>query len=443
MFFAGRIDRESRALAALVGAAPRGVLTFAIYDDYATPEKAAGFLSRTLPFALHIMEMSASHKALADSIAMLGSQKRCVFVLNTEAAFPDLLAHLNRQAERFRHTPHSLVLWVSESAFEKILQAAPAFAQMRSGLFDFRLKQAAWGPEPVAVNTQICENIDEMRVRAKTYRERIRTTSDPRKLADLHNRLGFALAFLRSYREARQAILRSLELARRIGDRTLEADDLFLLGQVALYSNRLKRAAVLLDASARVSNGAVDAGMDWALSALASRQGDFARAARHAEASVAKCRASGDREGLALALRQLALCHQSENRLEEAEAALREVLTLPRERVGPRDRALAEWNLAEITARRGLVEEAEEQMWRILRQFQDLQDYESLALAWYRLASLAESRNDFAAAVERLEEAGWLWREAGREDYAQRIEAQIEALRRFRNWQAEPAALSA
>lgn len=443
MFFADRLDRESKALSSLVNAASRGLLTFALYDDPATPAQVATAIRRKLQIPFSSIELSGSQKRLADAIALLGNQTRCVFVTRAEAAFPELLGHLSRHAERFRHSPHCLVVWVTEAGFEQILHSAPSFAALRSRLFDFRAKQISWRPEPDAVNSLVCGSIDEMKSRVKGYREKIKATNDPNKLADLYNRLGFSLAFLRSYGEARQVIVRSLKLARVIHDRMLEADDLFLLGQVSLYTNRLRRAEVLFNASLRLTNGHCDAGMDWALSNLASRQGDFAKATAHAQASVNKCRASGDQEGLAMALRQLAQSFQAENRLDEAENALREVLTLPKDRMGPRDRALAEWNLAELTARRGLLDEAESQMWRTLRQFQDLQDYESLALAWYRLAGVAESRRQWAAAEERLEEACWLWREAGREDYAIKIQAQIESLRQFRSWDGAPAALTA
>lgn len=443
MFFGDRLEKETKALAALTEAASRGLITFAMYDHSGTPAQVAQAFRKRLRIPFSQLEMSVSQKRLADAIALLGNQKRCIFVTQTEAAFPELLHHLNTNAERFRHSPHCLVVWVTESGLEQILTGAPTFAALRSRLFDFRMQPMSWGPDTAAVNSMVCKSLAEMKTRVRNYRDAIRTATQPTKLADLYNRLGFALASLHSYAEARQAILKSLKLARTICDRSLEADDLFLLGQIALYRNQVARAEVLLQASARMTNGHLDAGMNWAFSNLANRRGEFTKATAYAQDSVAQCRTSGDKEGLALALRQLAQCHQAENRLDEAEVALREVLALPRDQMGMRDRALAEWNMAEITARRGMHQEAEGQMWRILRQFQDLQDYESLALAWFRLAALAESRGEWGAAEERLEEAKWLWQEAGRDDYAVRMEAQIERLKQFRSWNGSPEALTA
>lgn len=438
MSLPARFDRESNALIALVSASPRGMLTFALYDHPSVRDRAAEYVKHRLRIPFDVIVLSAAQKRVADAISQAGNRKKCIFVYHLEDALPDFLAHAERNAERFQQSPHAVIFWVSEATFQKVLRGAPALAALRCRLFDYREREESWNPAPIPANTVVCDNLEEIKERVALYRKRLKDCTDPHRIADLCNRLGFSLAFLREYPEAQRAIRRSLSLARQTGDVALQADNLFLLGQVALYSNSLRRAEILLNASSKLLKGDCDAGLHWALSSLASRKGDLTAATHHGEMSVAKSRSAGDPEGLALALRQLAQCYQAENRLGDAELALREALHLPKDRIGPRDRALAEWSVAEIAARKGDLDGAESQMWRILRQFQDLRDMQSLAMAWYRLAGIAESRRDWLVAEERLQEASWLWREAGRADYAEKIDQQIASMRQFRNWDSNP-----
>lgn len=428
MTLATRVEREADSIAALVNAATKGVFTFVLCDHDETPAKAAAYLATRIKIPLYLINVEESGGKLGDALSRLGSRRSCVFVSISDAAIPPYLPLLCRDTARLRRVPHAVMFWVSEAGFHRISRSAPEFAAIRSRLFDLRRKGIAWHPEPLAANTLVCGDIDEMKGRAAACRQQLAVCEDSRKKADLYNRLGFTLSVLREYRDAVSAIRQSLALSRSLSQPALEADNLFLLGQVALFRDRLRRAQVLLNASAARMNGNCDAGLHWALSSLAIRQGDLPLATGHAEASVAGSRAARDNEGLALGLRQLAQCYAGSGLLQEAETALTEILALPRDSVGARERALAEWQLAEITLRRGDLDVAEAKMLRALRPLQELRDQDSLALAWYRLASVAEQRGDFSGAAERLEEALWLWREAGREDYAAKVESQLLAL---------------
>jgi tetratricopeptide (TPR) repeat protein len=426
MSSAARVQQEANSVAVLVNAATKGLFTFALHDHHSTPADTAAYVAPRLRVPVRVMRVEDAGGRLGDTLMSLGNRRSCVFVTISDEAIPPYLPALCRETARLRRVPHAVMFWVSESGYQRITRTAPEFAAIHSRLFDFRHTALAAAEAP-AVNSLVCGNIEEMRERAERCRADLAGCEDAAAQADLQNQLGFALSVLREYRDAARALLRSLTLSRRIGDRALEADNLFLLGQVALFRDRLRRAEILLTASAKLMEDGRDAGLNWALSALAIRQGDLDRAMAHAEASAATCRRKQDFEGLALALRQLAQCRIANGALDSAESALRELFSLPAGRVGARERALGEWQLAEITLRRGDLKSAEANMLRALRPLQELRDPESLAMAWYRLAMVAEQRGDRSAAAERLEEALWLWREAGREDQAAAIERQLSA----------------
>jgi predicted ATPase/Tfp pilus assembly protein PilF/DNA-binding XRE family transcriptional regulator len=131
---------------------------------------------------------------------------------------------------------------------------------------------------------------------------------------------------------------------------------------------------------------------------ITQRQGDPGRATALLEESLAQCRESGDKHGVARALHGLGIVATSRGNLAQAEALYTEVLDLGRALGDQHSVARALYNLGRMAMGRGDPERAEALLEESLALCRELSDTAGAARALYGLGGVAYGRGDLARA---------------------------------------------
>lgn len=230
---------ELRSLALLIRETDDNLIALVLYRHWHNRQEAVEALKKHLQ--LPVAEFSLTPQLKNPLIflkAVPPDERRCLFVYGLEEALPEAAGYLNLQREAFRHIPHAVLFWVTESGLRTLAQKAPDFWAWRSGVFDLRTPgegTSLAAPHYLISDGPLYADRNELERKISLYLELLRdydqhTPRDVEFLAGLHLKLAIVLFYLSRYREAEAEFRRALDLYRQIRDRQGELNALGNLG---------------------------------------------------------------------------------------------------------------------------------------------------------------------------------------------------------------------
>ncbi|MCL6450586.1 MAG: tetratricopeptide repeat protein [Acetobacteraceae bacterium] len=220
-----------------------------------------------------------------------------------------------------------------------------------------------------------------------------------------------------SYGEAREKLLKAIDISRQAGSRSGEAAAWHQLATVDLHQGSYGAAREGFLRSLEISRGLRDrAAQASALHQLATldlHQGCLDRARQGFESSLALKVVLGDLPGQAVAWHNLASIDLREGRLSEAREKLERSLSIKRQ-VGDRPGEAVAWHqLGSLDLEEGELQAAREKMKRALALRQELGDRRGEAVAWHQMACIDLREGNLVAARERFLRALQMRQEIG------------------------------
>ncbi|MBI3650306.1 MAG: tetratricopeptide repeat protein [Acidobacteria bacterium] len=355
---------------------------------------------------------------------------QAVFVSGLEYSLPvaakadktPVVANLNASRNSFSKVVRCpLVLWVPEYVLTAIIQGAPDFFSVRSGVFFFTPKiedtrSLAHSLMRGDVNANFNLTYDEKLERIQTIKGLL---ADYKKFPDerreyhsefgLHIRLGLLYASLGDYSSAQDHLQQAIYIAQRLNDDGLESSALDALASLYTDQGRWEEAEYIsqkaLELSRKIGNQILEANILNSLGNIYFQQG------KEAEAESAYCRSlklfrqNSDRVGEAYTLGNLAMIRSDQENWPEAEKLFQQSLEIYRQ-FGDRineGRTLDALGLTYYG--QGRLEEAEAIHQQSLRIFEETGNLVEQGLALKYLAMLHFDNGDIKQALALAEQA--------------------------------------
>ncbi len=229
------------------------------------------------------------------------------------------------------------------------------------------------------------------------------------------------------HQEAFGHMTRALTLSREAGDQVAEARTLCNIGLIHLNEGRYGQAAVILEECLILFQETGDRfGQSRALGNLGAakrRLGHVQEAAGHYQQALALARQIGDQSGQAETLSRLGMLNLRQDRHEQAAGQLQEALALFRQIHEPPGVARALLRLGELSTRQQRYTEAADQLQQSLQLFREDGDKPSEATALNRLGEASRlagqpdhARAWYAAALELATQTGMRYEQAHAHD---------------------------
>lgn len=274
---------------------------------------------------------------------------------------------------------------------------------------------------------QVLSNLANVSLRRGRLEEAVQRLHEALRIQEsLHDRAGMAqtlynlslpLGAASRWSEAEELLRRSLAIARDLGDPLSEAEARYALAGVRVSQDRWLDAETLLRQVLAIheTNGRRARAADvLAVLAFVERQtGRTADAAEHARSSAQRYREIERPRDAARVFGELAQDLRALGRPADAESALREALALWQVAGAPAGRAKALHQLGMFLAEEQRLEEAEAPLREALILARDLVAPRLEAHVLFLLALVAESRDEWAAARERLIQSADTFRHLG------------------------------
>ncbi len=167
-------------------------------------------------------------------------QRAVVFFVDLERGDEKAWKSLDHNRDYLGARPHTLVFWVTGKGRVDAANKAPHFWAQRSLVFDFTVEQPE---QQMELRTEWAgrglwiENFDDAERQLSLFRGLLdefdeMPSAPPQTLADLNGKVAWLLHYLDRREEALPFLREQLDLARKIGDRNLEAEALVNLAQV-------------------------------------------------------------------------------------------------------------------------------------------------------------------------------------------------------------------
>ncbi|NOX61350.1 MAG: tetratricopeptide repeat protein [Chloroflexi bacterium] len=300
----------------------QGVWIFCLYNTVAVREAVTEVLREQLE-ALPVYEFSLSEDqpnplAYLEQLPEDARADPCVIVFHgVESAMGQGFdRYLETYREQFMALPHSLVFWVRQGAWQRLIRHAPNFYARNAGIFDFRVHipehlqtRSITASAPLEwKDAQDMERLEQLYTNLLAEYERDR---EPAKdmMADLLGKLGFIHYFKGDVIEAIDHCRKALTIAREIGDRWAENAYLGNLGNAYYSLGRVQQAIEYyrqaLEISREIGDHSREANVLKALGDLALRQARLDDAQKHYQRALHIYASIGERVGQADLLKVL------------------------------------------------------------------------------------------------------------------------------------------
>lgn len=247
-----------------------------------------------------------------------------------------------------------------------------------------------------------------------------REAGDRKLEADVMGLWGRALTWLSRHEEAEERLLAALELAKQLGDLSLQGSCFTNLGIVAdIGGDRAKARSYFEQAHATfMTTGDRDgtAGAVSNLSIVYWREGDLDAARRFCEESLVLNRQTGDLDGQAKSLGNLGLLLNEQGRFAEAEARTREALEVARDMGSAYNVARMLGILSSALAAQGDYEASRAASAEALELDLSVNDRQDACFHYQGLAEVALALGDLDTAAKRIGSGLALARAIGERD---------------------------
>lgn len=361
-----------------------------------------------------------------------------LFVSGLEFSLPDaaeahatpLIANLNASRNSFAKTlPCPVVLWVPEYVMRAIMQGAPDFFSIRSGVYFFtatpaeldQLAQGLFAGEYLAVsNLPKAEKADRI-VAIK------RLLADYELLPDKHRdrsieralieQLGDLLYTKGEYDAAIKQHAQALQIAEELGNRADAARSLHRVGMIyeargeyesalAAYSQSLKIKEDLGDRRGAASSlhqmGSIDV-----------ERGEYDAAIARYEDALRIFEELDERAGVSASLHNIGIIHQRRGEYQMALERYEQALKIEQELGDWRGTAVSLHQIGMIHYVRGEYEAALAHYERVLRIFEELDDHAGVSDSLHSIGIIHQRRGEFEAAKAAYKQSLQIKQELG------------------------------
>ncbi len=135
------IEKEINRLATLLNNTQSGCLIFAIYDTASNRDEIIGRLKGKLKIPIYEFHITQKQKNPLKLLQHLDTATHlAVSLYNIEQAFPEALGYINYQREALLNQNWGLIFWITEYGRNEIANKSADFWSLRSGVFDFRIR---------------------------------------------------------------------------------------------------------------------------------------------------------------------------------------------------------------------------------------------------------------------------------------------------------------
>lgn len=393
-----------------------------------------------------------------------------IFVSGLEHSLPTLtgastttfIANLNASRNSFPQTmPRPLVLWVPEYVLTAIVQGAPDFFSIRSGVYAFaatpeELTEFArilfagdhWQAESLplpekqhrlaairgllaeyeALPVERQDRRTQMRLLDRlgvllsaqgNYTEALRQfqqavrlaegLGDRASVASLLHRLGMRYQAIGEHDKALQCYKQSLRIAEEQGDRSLVAPSLHQLGTLYQALGEYDQALQYYDKSLRILEELNDrlgiANSLGQVGILHHAQGAYREALSNYEQALRIFEELGDRTGLIITLHQLGILHQLRGEHSEALRHYEESMRIAEELGDRAQVARSLHQLGNLYYLQGAYDEALQRYEQSLRIKKELGDRAGVATSLHQLGILHQARSKYDEALQFYEQS--------------------------------------
>ena len=312
--------------------------------------------------------------------------KRAVFVTGLENGIPydqpnaRVLAELNLGRDAFlRDIPHPLVIWLPDYAVTAVARFAPDFWAWRSGVFEFETgeaeRSAAFdqfaGDRPWRALTNLTPEARLLRRRQlesllDDYRDLPNDERIARERMTILSDLGHLCVSAQDFRDALLYLELALGIARRVDDKTKEADSLNSIGYIYSALGDKRQALDFYEQALPPYRQVGDRGGEAAtlsnIGAVYSDLGDQRKALGYYEQALPLLRQVGDRGGEATTLSNMGAVYDALGDKRKALDFYEQALPLRRQ-VGDRwGESITRYNLALVYETLGDLQRAEDEL---------------------------------------------------------------------------------
>lgn len=390
-------SRNLRELAVFLEDGASFRLGLAMYDIPRTREEWLGRLAIEMEGRpVHLLQLDLSHEPgemfllrrleeLLRTAPVPEGKTPAVMVTGLEAAMDfrpmpgtlfveggDLLRNANLQRDAFPERCRApVVIWLNGAGATAFTQTAPDLGQWCTGIFAFAGRES--GRVAFEEGLLLSPLIETERLSFEAKRERIgllqglllelekssqgEAPGDIARRAALHYELGLAFVTLSEARAALEHFGRSLDLARRAGDRMMEESALGSLGNAEMNLGEIGRAVEFYGQALEIAERIGDRrGITTTLGNLGiahARRGELDRALGFLKRELEILSQSGDVRGAGQTLNNIGVILISLGRFDEALACLERVLELARLSNDPGVMGINLNNLGSIHSSRG------------------------------------------------------------------------------------------
>lgn len=367
---------------------------------------------------------------LLDELRLLISEPPpdAIFVSGLEYSLPvaaeahqtPFIANLNSSRNSFGNALSCpLILWAPEYVLTAIIQGAPDFFSVRSGVYFFTSS-----PDEIAThesslmsvswNTEIDMTLSEKQERIKAIESLLADLKDlPEEKRDdsmelrLRERLGGLLNGLSYFNAAQKQFEKILVMAQKLKDSAWEKYALRSIANSQTEQGFLEEAERNYHKALEIPEQ-----MNWEDANIQSGLGDlylirkrYSEAEQAFQQSLNIARDIADRAAEARILSNLGKVYLEQGRLSEAEEILSQVLVILREKGGRADEATILLNLGKVYSQQGRIEEAKNSLEQALQIFDAVGSASNKGVSLFFLAEHYYSQQDLDEALKYAQQA--------------------------------------
>lgn len=317
---------------------------------------------------------------LPDAVFVSGLEHSLPFI--SEAATTSFIANLNASRNSFPQTlPRPIVLWVPEYVLTAIVQGAPDFFSIRSGIYSFVAtlegltefaQTLSAGKHWQAASLPLAEKRDRLAAIEQLLAEYENLSAERRdRHAELRllDRLSVLLTAQGRYAEAFRQSQRAIKLAEELGDRA---------GFASLLHN---------------------------LGTLHQGRGEYDEAQECYQQSLRIAEEVGDRTGVAASLHNLGMLHQNRGEYGKAQDCYEQSLRIMEELGDRAGFASLLHNLGTLHRDRGEYREARDRYEQSLRIKEEIGNHTGVASSLHELGNLHYLRGEYGEALNRYQQS--------------------------------------
>ena len=420
-------EYELRALVQALGFAEKFSLLFVRCNQPAQRQRLMAAVQKQLPqMVIQEIRLHEPVTHLLDAIRqqMTEPPPDAIFVSGVEHSLPliehaaasPFVANLNVARDLFARDIHCpLVLWVPEYVLATIMQGAPDFFSIRSGVFSFVLATSESAALTLSILSGTSEDIinlpvDEKyeRIRAikallSDYQSLPSSQRDHRTEAQLLNRLGSLLFYLGNVDDAGKDFHHSLEAWGAIGDCEGMMVSYHKLGMVASQRGSYDEAVEWYSKSLAIAETMDDwtsmADLYHKLGMVALERGAYDKAVEWYGKSLAIAEKMSNRGGIAGSLHNLGIVAHQRGAYDEALALYQKALAISEELGNREDIANSYHELGVIAQERGAYDEAFEWYRKSLAIMEELGNRRGIGITYGQMAKLLTEHGKVSEAI--------------------------------------------